>query len=188
MDACPLFNQGMAASGRDHRLVIDVIQRRKLADGRPITCQLVRADYFWDVIFTQQMLEECRRRRGVALPLEEHVEHGCVFVDSPPSPMDHPTHDHVHLVQRPPGTPPGFPVAQVLSEFTTEIDAPGVDGFAGHFDPPLKQQPFDVPITQGRAVGQPDGMADDRKRESVPWKLLVAQHGLTLRQQLARTI
>uniref|UniRef100_UPI00137AB00B helix-turn-helix domain-containing protein n=1 Tax=Deinococcus alpinitundrae TaxID=468913 RepID=UPI00137AB00B len=33
----------------------------------------------------------------------------------------------------------------------------------------------------------PDGMADDRKRESVPWKLLVGQHGLTLRQQLART-
>jgi len=74
-----------------------------------------------------------------------------------------------------------------LSKLTTEIDAPGADGFAGHFNPPLKQQRFDVPITQGRAVVKPDGMADDRKRESVPWKLLVAQHGLTLRQQLART-
>ena len=53
-----LFDQVIAASGRDHLLVIDVIQRRKLADGRPITCQLISTDCFWDVIFTQQTLEE----------------------------------------------------------------------------------------------------------------------------------
>lgn len=53
-----LFDQGSVASGRDHLLVIDVIQRRKLADGRSMACQRVSTDCFRDVLFTQQTLEE----------------------------------------------------------------------------------------------------------------------------------
>ncbi len=67
------------------------------------------------------------------------------------------------------------------------MNAPGADGFAGHFDASLEQSLLDVPVTQGLPVVKPDGMTDHRKRESVPWKLLIGQPGFTLRQQLART-
>ena len=119
--------------------------------------------------------------------LDEHVEHGSVFVNGSPEPMGYAAHNHVHLIQMPPGTPPGFPVAQVLGELAAEIDAPGANGFARHFDAPLEQQLFDIPVTQSIPMVKPDGLTDDRKRESVPWKLLVGQHGVTLHQQLART-
>ncbi len=50
------FDQVIAANTRDHLLVINVIQRRKLTDGRPITRQLVSADCVWNVVFTQPVL------------------------------------------------------------------------------------------------------------------------------------
>ena len=87
------------------------------------------------------------------MPLEEDVEHGPVLIDSPPEPIGYPTHDHVHFVQMPPGTPAGFPVTQVLCELVTEIDAPDADGFAGNLDATLEQQLLDVSIIQRISVG-----------------------------------
>jgi len=49
------------------------------------------------------------------------------------------THDHVHFIQMPPGTPTGFPVAQALTEFTTEIDAPDADRLARYLNAPLEE-------------------------------------------------
>jgi len=102
-------------------------------------------------------------------------------------PMGDPTHHHMHFVEMPPRTPPGFAMTQVLCERCAEVDTPGADGFARHFDAPLEQQFLDVSVTQGVSMVEPDRVADDRERKSVPWELLVAQHALTLRQQLART-
>jgi len=124
------------------------------------------------------------------VPLEKHIEHRTVFVNGASEPMGDLTHDHVHFVEMPPGTPPGFPVTQVLSELFAEVDTPGADGFARHFNlsAPLEQQFLDVSVTQGKAVVEPDRVADDRERESVPWELLVGQYSLTLCLQLARAL
>ena len=91
-------------------LVIDIHQDRKFADSRPITRQLIRADCVWNVIFAQQSLEERPCCVCVSVALEQHVKHGPVFVNRSPKSVGHPTHDHVHFIEMPPGTPAGFPV------------------------------------------------------------------------------
>jgi hypothetical protein len=91
----------------------------------------------------------------------------------------------IHLVQVPPGTPTGFPVAETLGEEVTELDAPSANGLTRHGDAPFQQEFFDIPIAQAEAVIEPDGIADDCEGEPVPRKLLTTQHHVTLLQQLA---
>ena len=55
------------------------------------------------------------------MPLEEHVEHISVFIDRSPQPVGDTAYNHVHFVQMPPGTPAGFPVAQVLCELIAVV-------------------------------------------------------------------
>jgi transposase InsO family protein len=123
-----------------------------------------------------------------------------MFIDGPPEPVFDPANVHAHFVELPLGTPAGFPVAQTLREELTEFDAPGANGFAeewrprerpfttmGDGDAPFQQQFFDIPIAQGEAVIQPDGVANDREREPVAREFLIAHHHVTLPQQLATT-
>jgi len=91
--------------------VIDRLPGWDGPDGRPVTCQLIRAAYVWNVIFAQQSLEERPCCVCVSVALEQHVEHGRVLVNRSPKPVRHPAHDHVPFIERPQGTPPGFPVA-----------------------------------------------------------------------------
>ena len=53
-----LFKQVVTAGCGDDPLVVHLVKHWKLADGGPVTCQLVGADCFWDVIFAQQTLEK----------------------------------------------------------------------------------------------------------------------------------
>lgn len=45
------------------------------------------------------------------MSLKEDVQHRSMFVDGPPKPMRHPTDNHMHFIEMPPGTLTGFPVA-----------------------------------------------------------------------------
>ena len=67
----------------------------------------------------------------------------------------------------PPGTPTGFPVAQVFSEEGSELDAPLAQGFVTDHDAAPVQQFLDVPVAQWEAVLQPDGVLDDEHGETV---------------------
>ncbi|WP_425556231.1 hypothetical protein [Deinococcus rubellus] len=67
-----------------------------------------------------------------------------------------------------------------MSEFLAEIDAPCSHGFASNLDPALKKQLFDVAVTQGESVVEPDRVTNDRQWESVAGQLLIGQHWTTL--------
>ena len=72
-----------------------------------------------------------------------------------------------HLVEMPPGTPPGFPVAQVFCEQWTELDAPFAESFMADLNAALVQQFLDISVAERKMVVQPDRVLDDRHRETV---------------------
>jgi hypothetical protein len=117
-----LFDHVVAAGRGDHLLVVDASQARELPDRGSIPPQLIGVDDLWDVILTQEASQERFRRFGVSVPLEEDVQHEPV--SCPPAakrphgrcsgqdePMSNAIDTRTDLVQMPPGTPSGFPVA-----------------------------------------------------------------------------
>jgi hypothetical protein len=79
----------------------------------------------------------------------------------------------------PPGTPTGFPVAQVFSEEGSELDTPLAESFMADHDAALVQQFLHVSVTakrphgrcsgqeaQRKAVVEPNGVLDDGHREA----------------------
>jgi len=119
-----LLNDVVAACRGDHLLVIDIDQTWDFPEGCPIPAELIGMTDLWDVVFAQQPGQEDRCRCCVAMPLKEDVEHKTVLVHSPPKPVSNAIDARTHLVERPPGTPPGFPVARAFNEESAELDAP----------------------------------------------------------------
>ena len=108
-----MFLQGdvVTARCRDHLLVVDASQAWDLPDRGSITPQLIGVDDLWDVILTQEASQERFCRLRVAVPLKQDVEHEPVLVYCSPEPVSDAIHARTHLVEMPPGTPSGFPVA-----------------------------------------------------------------------------
>jgi len=111
------------------------------------------------------------------MPLKEDVEHEAVLVYSPPKPVSNAINARTYFVERPPGTPTGFPVAQVFSEERSELDAPLADGLMTHLNAALVQQFLHVSVTQGKAMVEPNGLLDDGHRETVAVRLGVDHVG-----------
>ena len=91
--------------------MVDVSQARGISNRGSVAAQLIGMDDLWDIVFSQQPGQEGLRRFGIAMPLEENVEHKTVLVHGPPKPVSNAVHTRTHLVEMPPGTPSGFPVA-----------------------------------------------------------------------------
>jgi HAMP domain-containing protein/signal transduction histidine kinase/CheY-like chemotaxis protein len=124
-------------------------------------------DDLWDIVFCQQPGQEGLRRFGVAVALKQDVEHETVLVHSPPQPVSDAVHARTHLVEMPPGTPSGFPVAQIFSEEGAELDTPFADRLVADHDAALVQQFLDIPVAEREAVVEPNGLLDDGYRETV---------------------
>ena len=60
-----LFDEIIAAGGRDHLLMVDLLKRWKLSDGGPVTGQFVGADRLWDVEFAEEASQERSCRFGI---------------------------------------------------------------------------------------------------------------------------
>jgi len=110
------------------------------------------------------------------MPLQ-NVEHEAVLVNRSPKPVSNAINARTHLVDMPPGTPTGFPVAQVFREEGSELNAPLAEGFVTHRNATLVKQFLHIPVTQGKAVVQPNGMLDDRHGKSVAVELDVGHGG-----------
>ena len=106
-----LLNDVVTARCRDHLLVIDASQAWDLPDRGSITSQLIGVDDLWDVILSQEASQERFRRLSVSVPLKKDVKHESVLVHCSPEPVSDAIHARTHLVEMPPGTPTGFPVA-----------------------------------------------------------------------------
>ena len=111
-----LLDQVITARRGDHLLVVDVDQARQFPDRGPIAPQLIGVNDFWDIVFTQQPGQEGLRGLSIAVVLEENFEHEAVLVHRSPEPVSDAIDARTHLVQMPPGTPSGFPVAQAFCE------------------------------------------------------------------------
>jgi hypothetical protein len=77
----------------------------------------------------------------------------------------------------PPGTPSGFPVAQVFGEEGAKLDAPLAERLMADHDAALVQQFLHVSIAQGKAVVEPNGVLDDGHGEAVAVRLGVGHGG-----------
>jgi len=115
--------------------MVDVSQAGNLSNRGSVTPELVGVNDFWDIVFTQQPGQEGLRRFGVPMPLEENVKHETVLVHGPPKPIANTVHARTHLVEMPPGTPSGFPVAQFFDEERSELYAPFAEGLAEEWRP-----------------------------------------------------
>ena len=76
----------------------------------------------------------------------------------------------------PPGTPTGFPVAQVFSEERSEFNAPFAQRLVADLNAALVQQFLNVSVAQRKAVVEPNGVLNDRHRETVAVRLCIG-HG-----------
>jgi len=171
-----LLNDIVATCRPDHLLVVDVDQARDSLNRGSGAAELIGVNNLWDIIFSQQPGQEGLRRLGVPMPLEENIEHETVLVHGPPKPVSNAIHTRTHLVEMPPGTPSGFPVAQVFSEEGSELDTPIAESFMTDHHAALVEQFLDVPVTQCEAMIEPDRMLDDGHRETVAVRLGVG-HG-----------
>jgi len=82
-----------------------------------------------------------------------------------------------HFVEMPPGTPTGFPVAQVFREEGSELDTPFAQGFMTLLNTALVEQFLNVSVTQQKAVIEPDSVLNDGHREAVAVRLGVGHGG-----------
>jgi len=99
--------------------------------------------------------------------LEQDIEHEAVLVCCPPEPVPCAIYRCADLVQKPPGTPPGFPVTQAICEERTELDGPFAEWFVTDHNAALVQQFLNIPIAEGKAVIEPNRVLDDGQWKAV---------------------
>ena len=146
----------------------------------PIASQLIGVNDLWDIVFTQDPAQERLRGFGIAVTLEQDVEHEAVLdillssgqaprgavvakTESVADAIDART----YLVQVPAGTPAQFPLAQFLSKEGAEFDTPLAEGLVADLNAALVQQFLNIPATQGEAMVEPNGVLDDTHWETV---------------------
>ena len=103
---------------------ITVGQAGERSDGGPVTPKLIGINDLWDIVVAQESGQEGRCGVGVTVPLKQDVEYKPVLVDGPPQPMADAIHRRADLIQRPSGTPAGFPVRETSCRERSEFDEP----------------------------------------------------------------
>jgi hypothetical protein len=139
----------------------------------PLRCavafQLVRDDH---ARYIRQPLEEFAeeflRRFLVPTTLDENIQDDvAVLVHGTPEVVPCPIDRQKHLIQMPFIARPWAPVTQLIGIGLPKLPAPLPDRFIRHEDPTGKQQLFDIPVAEAKAVIQSDAVADDLSRKSM---------------------
>ena len=156
------------AAGCSHDLnVLHGVEHVEFPQGRPVAPQLVGVNDVWDVVLAEQVDEKGLGRLGIAVFLEEDVQHLPRFIDGPPQPVLDSTDLDAPLVQMPPRTPPGFSVAQFFGQERGNFDVPLPQGLVTDLDAALVEQFLHSTLAEGEAVIEPEGGADDAERNTV---------------------
>ena len=162
-----LLHQIVTAGGGDDLNVLHGVEHGNLTQRRPIAPQLVGMDHLRHVVFPQEADKKGLGRLGVSVFLKQNVQHVPVFVDRSPQPLLDPTDLDAHLVQMPSRTPAGFSMAQFLGQEWGELDVPLTEGFVTDLNTTLVKQFLNVPLAEGEAVVEPQGIPNDTQRESM---------------------
>ena len=72
-----------------------------------------------------------------------------------------------NLIQKPSGTPPGFPMAEFVGELRPELQTPLAERLVTDLNTALVQQFLNVSVAEREAVVQPNCMLNNRHGESV---------------------
>ena len=140
-----LLDQVVTSGCRDHLLVVNMIERRKFPDRGSIGPKLIGVNDLWNVIFTQESDQEGPRSVGISVPLKENIDHKAMLVYSPPEPVTNAIDTGAHFIEVPPGTPPGFSVAQFFREEGSKLYAPLAQRLVEEWRP--HRRPFTTILT-----------------------------------------
>ena len=162
-----LLHQIVTAGGGNDLNVLHDVEHGNLTQRRPIAPQLVGMDHLRHVVFPQEADKKGLGRLGVSVFLKQNVQHVPVFVDRSPQPMLDPADLDADLVQMPSRTPAGFSMAQFLGQEWGELDVPLTEGLVTDLNTTLVKQFLNVPLAEGEAVVEPQGIPNDTQRESM---------------------
>ncbi len=116
----------------------------------------------------QQLTEETFSRTPIATQLDEDVDHITVLVDGAPEIVLLTPNVHEEFIQVPRIAQPTSATLERTSVLGAELQTPQSDGLVSDDDPPRCQEIFDISEAQAEAVVEPNGMADDLRRELYP--------------------
>ncbi|GGO40935.1 hypothetical protein HNQ08_005361 [Deinococcus humi] len=171
-----LFNEIVAAHSGNDLEVLDTVEHRESPNGCPVAPELIRVNDVWHVIVDQKLSKKGLCCLGVSPILQKEVKNRARFVDRPPQPKFFATNLDTHLIQEPPGTPPGFPVSQFFGEEGGEPHVPLAERLVTDSYTALLEEFLDITLTEGEAVVQPKSVLDDAQRKPVAVRLTVS-HG-----------
>ncbi len=115
----------------------------------------------------QQLSEEAFSRTPIAARLDEDVDRVAVLIDRTPEIVSLALDGHEEFVQVSRVAQTTLVTFERTGVLETELQTPQSDGLVCDHDPPLCQEIFDISEAQTEAVVEPNGMADDLRRESV---------------------
>jgi len=142
-----LLNYVVAMYCGDHLLVIDVDEARNLPDCKLVAPQLIGTDHVWNSVFSDYPDQKGLCSIGISVPLKQAVQQEAVFVDHSPQPVSNAINIGTDLVQKPAGTPVGFPLTQAICEERAELDTPLAYGLMTHLNTVLVEQFLHVTVT-----------------------------------------
>src|SRR4051794_20007135 len=135
---------------------------------RRIARQLVRDQHARrPALALEELAQEALGRPLVAPALDQHVEHGALPVDCPPQPVLLAGDPDLDLVRVPLVARTGQPAADLVREALAELAGPLPHGLVADRDAAGGQQLLDHAQAQREAEVEPDGVADDLRREPV---------------------
>jgi hypothetical protein len=123
-----------------------------------------------EALFLEQFAHQFHGCRLITPSLHKEIENLAFVVDRASEPELPTTNDHGHLIEVPPRRWPRASAAKFLGEHRPELQNPSPHRFVGDVQPTLRQQIFDVSITERETEIEPDGVPNDRRRKLVARK------------------
>ncbi len=115
----------------------------------------------------EQLSKETLGGAAISPRLNQNVDDIAVLIDRSPQVPLLSLDLHEHFVQIPEvAETTGF-LLKPTSVLAAKLPAPLADRFVGDDDASLSQQIFDIPETEAEPMVEPNGIADDQRRESV---------------------
>jgi len=115
-------------------------------------------------------------RLGIPPILQEKIHHRTRIIDSSPQPELFALDLDAYLVQKPSGTPSGFPVPQFFGKEQCEFDSSLAKRLMTDLYPTLLKQFLNITLAQREVVIKPEGVLDDAQRKAVAIGLAIS-HG-----------
>src|SRR5829696_2241133 len=140
----------------------------QLATGCAVGAELVGRELVWRVaLLLEQFAHEPQGSLGVALGLDQQVQHLAFAIDGSPQ-IHTPALDRDHQLVQVPLARWSWPQpAQVAGEGGSELQDPAPDRLVGGLDAPLRQELLDIAVAQREPEIEPGCMPDDLGRELV---------------------